>query len=172
MAGGGGGGGLDTVIALFCTFPGSKEQSLGCRVCVTSPLLTATVSLVSPDVGFPNRNQGLWVGRARFCDETSNHTCAWSPFPHPGREERGPPAERPPLPPRLINSFWKHRPACTQPTNIYTNCTFPIPPGAFAPAFGRLSCPCDPLLSHCCLESSLDQPGLPLIMILRMILNS
>lgn len=37
------GEGGTTVIALFCAFPRSKEQSLGCRVCVTSPLLTASV---------------------------------------------------------------------------------------------------------------------------------
>lgn len=43
---GSGGGRAGQLLSLcFVLFPGSKEQSLGCPVCVTSPLLTATVSV-------------------------------------------------------------------------------------------------------------------------------
>lgn len=56
------GEGGTTVIILFCAFPGSKEQSLGRRVCVTSPLLTATASVWPHPVLGPQQNPGFSGG--------------------------------------------------------------------------------------------------------------
>lgn len=62
------GEGGTAVIILFCAFSGSKEQSLGRRVCVTSPLLTATASVWPHPVLGPQQNPGFSVGRACPCD--------------------------------------------------------------------------------------------------------
>lgn len=51
-------GGGTTVISLFCAFPGSKEQSLGWRGCVTSHLLMATVSVQRHRTLGPQQNPG------------------------------------------------------------------------------------------------------------------